>query len=120
MNDTKDVHCLPLVLVQPLDLYVEHRLRVDLEAERGLDIVREALLVALLDGDPLLLEARVIDILEQTLELAQVLEELALRDAQRLVDEIAQPWVALVEPAPGRDAVRDVEEPVGGLLEENT
>ncbi len=50
-----------------LDLDVEHRIRVDLEAERRLDVVREALFVALLHHRPLLLERRVVDVLEQAL-----------------------------------------------------
>ena len=78
-----------------LDLYIEHRLSVDLEAKRVLDPCRETLLVALLDRRPLLLEARVVDVLEQALELRQVLEESGLRDLQCLVDEVTQAGVAL-------------------------
>ena len=78
-----------------LDLDVEHRPRVDLEPKRRLDVVRQTLLVALLDRRPLLLEARVVDVLEQALELRQVLEESGLRDLQCLVDEVTQAGVAL-------------------------
>ena len=78
-----------------LDLDIEHRTRVDLEAKRGLDVVGQALFVALLDRSPLLLERRVIDVLEQTLELRQILEEGGLRQLQRLADQTAQAGVAL-------------------------
>ena len=50
-----------------LDLDVEHRLRVDLEPERALDPLREPLLVALLHRRPLLLERRLVNVLQQAL-----------------------------------------------------
>ena len=50
-----------------LDLYIEHRPRVDPEAERRLDVLRQALLVALLHRRPLLEEGRVVDVVEQPL-----------------------------------------------------
>ena len=98
MDDTKDVHRLALVLVQPLDLDVEHRLGVDLVAERRLDVVREALLVALLDRGPLLAEGGVLREREELLQHEEVLEPDLLRNAERLGDERAELGVALVEP----------------------
>ena len=98
--------------MQPLDLHIEHRPRVDLQPKGGLDVVRQPLLVALLDRSPLLLERRVLGELEEALELRELLEEVGLRDAQGLVDEVAESWVALVQPATRGDAVRDVAEPV--------
>ena len=89
MDDTKYVHRLTLqtrlsvssrfvvagttnlVLVQTLELDVEHRLGVDLVPQRALDVMRQTLLVALLDGGPLLLEARVVDVLQQSLHKAK-------------------------------------------------
>ena len=59
-------------------------------------MVCQALLVALLDRSPLLLERRVVDVLEQTLELRQVLEEGGLGDLEGLADEVTEPGVALV------------------------
>lgn len=112
MNDTEDIHGLTLVLVQTLDLDIEHRLGVNFVAKGRLNVVRQALLVALLDGSPLPLEARVVDVLEQALELVEVLEELAFRDAQGLLDEVAKARVALVKPATRSDTVRNVEEPL--------
>ena len=103
--------------MQPLDLHVEHRLRVHLEAERALDVLREPLLVALLHRRPLLQELRIVEVLEQALyrpafrwrlpsrmrkqaylELVEVLEEHGLLQAERLADEVAETGVALVEP----------------------
>ena len=50
-----------------LDLYVKHRPRVDPEAERRLDVLRQALLVALLDRRPPFLERGVLSMFEKTL-----------------------------------------------------
>ena len=50
-----------------LDLDIEHRLSVHLEAKRALDVMRKTLLVALLDRGPLLLEARVVNVLQDAL-----------------------------------------------------
>ena len=98
--------------MQPLDLHIEHRMRVHCQPERRLDVPRETLLVALLHRGPLLLERRVLGELEEALELGELLEEVSLRDAQGLVDEVAETGVALVQPATRGDAVRDVAEPV--------
>ena len=78
-------------------------MRVDLETERLLDVLRQTLLVALLDSSPLLLERRVFGKLEQALELREILEEGRLREVEGLLDEIAEAGVALVEPAAGGD-----------------
>lgn len=58
-------------------------------------MVRQPLLVALLDGRPLLLEGRVINILEQAFKLCQVLEECSLRQIESLADEVAETGIAL-------------------------
>lgn len=76
---------------------------VDLKPKRVLNMLRKTLLIALLDRGPFLLERRVVRVLEQTLELVQVLQEVRLRDLQCLLDERAQLRVTLVEPAAGRD-----------------
>ena len=78
-------------------------MRINLQPKRMLNITRQPLLVTLLDSRPLLLERRVIGVLQQPLELVQVLEELGLGELQRLVDEVAQLGVALVQPPPRRN-----------------
>lgn len=56
MDDTENIHRLALVLVDTLDLDIEHGLGVDSDAESGLDICRKLLLVIGLGRCPLLLE----------------------------------------------------------------
>lgn len=86
-----------------LNLDIEHRMRVDLETQSVLYVVREPLLVALLHRRPLLLERGVIDVLQESLELRQILEEVRLGDLQSLLDEIGQLGIRLVEPTTGSD-----------------
>ena len=104
------------IVTTNLDLHIKHGVRVDLEAQRGLHVPREALLVALLHHRPLLLECRLVNMLQQALhetrqsarmrrdnrrtnlELGQVLEELGLGHLQRLTDQLAEARVALVQP----------------------
>lgn len=49
-------------------MYIEHGVCVDFEAEGALNIMCESLFVALLDGGPLFLEHRLIDILQKALQ----------------------------------------------------
>ena len=46
--------------METLDLHVEHRAGVDTDAKRHLDVMRQPLFVALLDGRPLLSEGRIL------------------------------------------------------------
>jgi len=69
MNDAHDVEGLALVLMQTLDLHVEHRMRIDLQAQSRLDVMRKTLLVALLDRGTLLLEGGIVCMFQQTLQL---------------------------------------------------
>lgn len=86
-----------LVFMQTLDLYVEHRHRVDLDSELGLDVMCESLFVTLLYGGPFLLERRVVSKLQQALELVQVLQPDFLLDLQGFRDQVAKKWVALTD-----------------------
>lgn len=85
--------------MQTLNLHIEHGVRVDLHTKRVLNILRKALLVALLDRSPLLPEGRVFGVLEQALNFRELLEPGRLRHADRVRDELGQARVALVEPA---------------------
>ena len=89
-----------------LNLHIEHSVRVDRDAEVGLDVLRKTLLVRLLDRDPLLLEQRVVDVLQEALELEQVAQPHFLLNAERLRDQLAEARVALVEPAARGDCMR--------------
>ena len=95
-----------LILMQPLNLHIKHRARIDLEPQRRLHIMRKPLLVALLHRGPLLLERGVVRVLQQALELVELLEEDRLREAQRVRDEVREAGVALVQPAARRDCGR--------------
>ena len=57
-----------LVLVQPLHLYIKHRLGVDLDAKGGPNAVSQPLLVRLLDGGPFLPELGIVSIFQKALE----------------------------------------------------
>lgn len=89
--------------MQTLNLYIEHCLCVHLDAKRRLYVVRKAFFVALFDHRPLLLEAWVIDELEQTFKLVQVPEPHFSVNLERLGDEVGEKRVALVEPATRSD-----------------
>jgi hypothetical protein len=78
-----------------LDLHIEHRIRVDLQPKRRLDVVCEALLIAPFDHRPLLAECLVLNVFEETLQLGEVLEPDALVKLQRLRDEGTELRVAL-------------------------
>jgi hypothetical protein len=95
VDDTEDVHLLPLVLVQPLDLagvggrktsvsakmkvtyndlHIKECVCVDLGAELGVDEVGEPLLVFLLDLRERLTERLVIELLLEALKQVEVFE----------------------------------------------
>jgi len=74
MDDTEDVHRLALVLMDTLDLDIEHGLGVDSDAEGALDVRRESLLTIGLGCGPFLLEDRITVVLQQLLELVKVFE----------------------------------------------
>ena len=95
-----------------LDLHIKHRLRIHLQPKVHLHVLRQSLLIRLLDVVPLLLELLVVDELEQAFELVQIAEPLFLGDLERLGDELTELRVALVEPAARGDAVSDVAESV--------
>ena len=59
--------------MQTLNLHIKHRLGINLNSKRSLNMVRKPLLIALLNGSPLLLESRIVDKLEKALKLVEVL-----------------------------------------------
>ena len=101
---------LALVQVDPLDLYVEERGRVERDARLGVDELGQPLLVGALDRAQLGAEALLV---QHRLQLAQLLEipDPAVADAPR--DQLGEPRVRLQQPAPGRDAVGHVLEALG-------
>jgi hypothetical protein len=75
--------------------------------------VREPLLVALLDGPPLLAERGILGELKETLDLEEVLKPDFLLELERLGNEVTELSVALIEPSARGDTVSNVREPRG-------
>mmetsp|Transcript_15458 Transcript_15458/g.26591 ORF Transcript_15458/g.26591 Transcript_15458/m.26591 type:complete len:531 (+) Transcript_15458:357-1949(+) len=111
VDDTEDVEELALVLVNTLHLDVEQGVAVHLHPASPLNERGKPLLVLVLDLDPLTVQLRIVDVGAQGLQPVQVGDPLVVLDPAS--DELRQPWVALVQPAPGGDAVRFVLELVG-------
>ena len=78
-----------------LNLHIKHSIRVYLDAKHDLHMMREPLLVALLDFCPFSLESFVVDIREKPLEERQVFEPDTFVDLESLCDEGTQVWVTL-------------------------
>jgi hypothetical protein len=72
-----------------LDLNIEHRLRVDLEPQSDLHVMRKSLLISLLDLSPLFHELLVVDVSQQALELVQIFEPDAFGKLEGRTDEFA-------------------------------
>ena len=85
--------------MQPLNLHIEHRLGIHPNPQRRLHMMRQSLLIALLNRRPLLLEHRIVDELEQAFEFVEIAEPDFFRRFERFGDERGERGVALVEPA---------------------
>ena len=108
-DDVQRIEVLTLVFVYALDLNVEHPIRVEIDAGPGFDVVGQPGLVLPLDGDPALLERRVIGVAFQATQFLQIYHP-ALADG--LVEKFAKTWVGQSDEPTGRDAVGLVEEPL--------
>ena len=75
MDDTKDVQLLAFVLVDTLDLNIEKRRRVDLDAIVLHDVLRESHLVGVLDVPELLTELLVVNKRLKLVQQGKVLQE---------------------------------------------
>ena len=98
----QDVEQLPLVLVNPLDVDVEHRRRVDRDAGPLRDQRREPLLVGPLGAREALAKGAVLGQRRHGLELLEIGQPAR---ADRFGDQVRQIRVALAQPAPRGDAV---------------
>ena len=101
-EDVQRVEQLTLILMQTLDLHVEHHRRVQLDALMTINPAAETLLVFLLDGGELLDESRVVREREQALQLHQILAP-ALTDG--FIQQLGQTRIGKHQPAARRDAV---------------
>ncbi len=106
-HHVQHVEQLALVLVDALDVHVEQRIGVHGDPEVVADQAREILLVRPLGGAERRTEGVVVGERRDPGERVQVLEPAV---AEVVCDERREPRVGLVEPAPGRDAVRDVDD----------
>ena len=93
-----------------LDLHVEQRVRADRDAVPFADQPRQVFLVPALGAREVVEEAAVVG---QPLQLGDVLEVADPFLADRPGDQLRQRRVALVQPAPRRDAVGHVDDAVG-------
>ena len=104
-----DIQKLALVFVNALDLDVEHRIRIELNAHAAGDEIGELHLVGALDGGELFPEGAVAGELIQRLQLLGIVEE---GIADGFAHEVRQAGIALHQPAARRDAVRLVVDAV--------
>ena len=109
-DHVQHVQKLALVFVHALDLHIEQRVDVDLEPEARQNELCETLLVGALHCHELRLELAVGGELAQRVELRQI-HHPAGTDAR--IHERGEPGVGLVEPAPRRDAIGDVDDTPG-------
>ena len=106
----KNVHELPLVLMEPLDLDVEHGFGVHGDAGAALQPLGQPVLVAVFGLCEPPAEGGVVG---QRLEIPQALQVAHPPLADGLGQEVPQRVIAAVEPAPGRDPVGLVDDAFG-------
>ena len=106
----EDIEQLPLVFVDALDLDVEQRRRIDLDAEALADQPRQRQLVVVLDVAELLLEGIVAGAGLEPLEAREIVEHGFAAD---LAQQAGQPRVGQHQPAAECDAVGLVGDAAG-------
>jgi len=82
--------------MQTLNLHIKHRLRINLDPKRSLNMMRKPLLIALLHSCPLLLERGVINGFEKAFEFVKILQPDIFGDFEGFGDETAETGVALI------------------------
>ena len=82
--------------MQTLNLNIKHRLRINLDPKRSLNMMRKPLLITLLHSSPLLLERRIINEFEKTFEFVKVFQPDVFSDFEGFGDETAETGVALI------------------------
>ncbi len=106
---------LPLVFVNALHLYIEHRVRIQHDARALARDRRQVALVRALDVSPALLKRTVVG---EPLQLAQPLEVAHPALADRIADEAGEAGIGQSEPASRGDAVGLVAEFLGSQVVE--
>ena len=102
MNNMENVEQLAFVLVNPLDLHIEHGLRIEINTAVGLDQLSQTQLVFIFDLLPALLESPIPGQLFELLQLHQI-DHPSVADA--VADQPTQPLVAPSQPAALGDTV---------------
>ncbi len=108
-DDVQHVEVLALVLVDALDLDVEHPVRVQLDTGHRVDVLGQARFVGALDVAPLLPEGGIVDELLQPAQPLQIGQP-AVTDGA--VQQLAQPGVGQRQEPAWRHAVGLVAEPL--------
>ena len=103
----QDVQQLPLILMQTLDLHVEDRIRVDVDAVVLRDIGGKAHLVLALDRLQIFQNIRIIAVRKQRFERVRILQEAVADERLQIA---GQRRVRLAQPAAVCNAVGDVQE----------
>lgn len=88
------------------DLNVKHGLAINNDTQSLFDIIGQTFLIAHLGRSPFLVELGITIMLEQALQEIKVLEP-GTR-SKSLCDEVAEYGIALIQPSPGSDTVRDI------------
>lgn len=98
VNDIKDVHELSLVLMNSLNLDIEHRITGDFETGSFLDPCSKFGFVLLLDGNEFLLEGFIASIWFELVKVVKGGDPL-INATKGITDKIRELWVAAMDPS---------------------
>ena len=103
VHDVQNIHQLPLVGVDALDLDVEHGIRVQLHAVVPLNVSRKALAAQMLDLHELLEEVLILNMIMQAVHLLRV--PMPFMTAENIINQRSKFRICAHQPAAMRDAV---------------
>ena len=106
-QDMQNIQQLALIFMQALNLHIEDRIRVNVDAVVLRNIGGKAYLILALDGLQIFQNIRIVAVLEQRLECIRILQEAV---ADQLFEIRRQLRVRLAQPAPVGDAIGHVHE----------
>ena len=110
VQNVQDVQKLALILVQPLDLDVKDRIRIDAHAVAVCDQRGKLLLILALNGGKTGKHLCVVIVFQQLLQLTRVALEAV---ADQVGQAVGQQRIGLAQPTAVRNAVGDVQEAIG-------
>ena len=106
-QDMQNIQQLALIFMQALNLHIEDRIRVNVDAVVLRNIGGKAYLILALDGLQIFQNIRIVAVLEQRLECIRILQEAVADEGLQIA---GQRRVRLAQPAAVRNAVGDVQE----------